>query len=112
LINTTEEMDEKKFNIKLDSVEKVIKSANIEYSLEIVKGKNIAVESMNYSKKIKADLIVIMTDHESNITGMFLGGFSKQIINHSTIPVMSIRPIEEHYEDLDLRGIGNPFNEI
>ncbi len=110
LINTNEEIEENKFNIKLDAVEKAIKKANLPYLRKIVKGKNLAVEAMKYSKKIKADLIVIMTEHESNLTGMFLGGFAKQIINHSRIPVMSIRPEEVKYEGLDISGISNPFN--
>jgi hypothetical protein len=35
-----------------------------------------------------------MTDHESNLTGRFLGGFAKQIVNHSKVPILSIRPME------------------
>jgi leucyl-tRNA synthetase len=86
-----------------------VKKANLAYVLKISKIKNFAKAVMNYSKKTKADLISIMTDHESNLTGMFLGAFAKQIINHSKIPVMSIRPIEANYESVDLMGISNPF---
>lgn len=109
LINTNEDVDENKFNIKIDSVEKAVRSAKLSYVKKIVKGKNIAVEAMNYSNEIKADLIVIMTDHESNLTGMFLGGFAKQIVNHSQIPVMSIKPLEGNFEAFDLSSSGNPF---
>lgn len=97
LLNSDEEIDMKKINIKLDSVEAVIKKLGVPYVRKLKKGKNLAIEAMEYSDKVKADLIVIMTDHESNLTGMFLGGFSKQIINHSKVPVMSIKP-NEHYE--------------
>jgi nucleotide-binding universal stress UspA family protein len=93
LINSNENIDKNKFNIKIESVEKKIKA-------------------IDYSNKIKADLITIMTDHESNLTGMFLGGFAKQIVNHSRIPVMSIRHKEGEFESINLKGIGNPFNEI
>jgi len=110
LINTNENTDKNKFNIKIDSVEKALKMAKLGYVKKIVKGENLGVATMNYSKKIKADLITIMTDHESNLTGFFLGGFAKQIINHSRIPVMSIKPIEGNYEVLELGGISNPFN--
>jgi nucleotide-binding universal stress UspA family protein len=109
LINTNENTDRKKFDIKIDTVEKAVKRAKIAYVREIVKGENLGVVAMNYSKKIKSDLIVIMTEHESNLTGMFLGGFAKQIVNHSRIPVMSIRPDEGNYEGLDLSGTSNPF---
>ena len=110
LINTNEDIDKNKFAIKIDSVENVLKKSKLAYVRKIVKGENLGVAAMNYSKKIKADLIAIMTDHESNLTGMFLGGFAKQIINHSRIPVMSIKPIEGNYEPLALGANGNPFS--
>jgi nucleotide-binding universal stress UspA family protein len=112
LINSNENIDKNKFNIKIESVEKKIKAAGLKYVRKIVKGENLGVVAMDYSNKIKADLITIMTDHESNLTGMFLGGFAKQIVNHSRIPVMSIRHKEGEFESINLKGIGNPFNEI
>ena len=111
LLNSTEIIDENKFDIKLDSVEKVVKNAGLTYVRKVVKGENLATAAMDYSKEISGDLIVIMTDHESNLTGMFLGPFSKQIINHSKIPVMSIRPIEGNFESVSLSGSSNPFLE-
>ncbi|MFY9307935.1 MAG: universal stress protein [Bacteroidia bacterium] len=109
LINSNEDIDEKKFAIKIDSVEDVLKKARISYLRKIVKGQNLAVTAMEYSKEVNADLIVIMTEHESDLTGMFLGPFSKQIINHSSIPVMSIRPLEGKYQSISLSGSSNPF---
>ncbi len=91
-----------KFEIKIESIEAAVKDAGLAYELIIIKGDNLAAEAMNYSKKIDADLIVVLTDHESKLTGMFLGAFAKQIVNHSRIPVMSIRPIEGIYEPLSL----------
>lgn len=111
LLNSTEVIDENKFDIKLDSVEKVVKSAGLTYVRKVVKGENLATAAMDYSKEINGELIVIMTDHESNLTGMFLGAFSKQIINHSKIPVMSIKPLEGNFESISLSGSSNPFLE-
>ena len=108
LLDKDGETDPKKFKIKLDSVEKAIKKAGLSYDCKVVKGDNLAATAMKYSKKVKADLIVVLTDHESRLTGMFLGAFAKQIVNHSKIPVMSIRPIEGDYESLSLAA-SNPF---
>ena len=47
---------------------------------------------LEHSKKVKADLISVLTDHESELTGMFLGTFAKQIVNHSKTPILSMRP--------------------
>jgi nucleotide-binding universal stress UspA family protein len=109
LINVDEDINEKKFNIKIDAVETAVKNAKVKYVRKTMKGKNIAVEAMNYSKEINGDLIVIMTDHESDLTGMFLGGFAKQIVNHSPIPVMSIKPKEGNLESMNPSGSSNPF---
>jgi nucleotide-binding universal stress UspA family protein len=106
LINIEEETDEKKFQIKLESVEKALNKANINFEKKLVKGKNLAKEAMDYATQINADLIAIMTDHESDLTGNFLGGFAKQIINHSRIPILSIRPMEGPV-DYSFGGGGN-----
>ena len=100
--------DLNKFKIKLDSVEEVVKKTGLAYDCKIVKGDNLAVAAMKYSKKVKADLIVVLTDHESNLTGVFLGAFAKQVVNHSKIPVMSIRPREGIYGSVSLAA-ANPF---
>lgn len=87
-----EEEDEPKLIIKIEAVEKQLKHANIGYDRKIVTGHNLAEETLKYAAQVDAELIVIMTDHESKLTGMFLGAAAKQIINHSKIPVLSIRP--------------------
>jgi nucleotide-binding universal stress UspA family protein len=94
LLETTEDNEEGKFNIKIDAVEDAIKKAGLPLSRKIIKGDHLAAEALKYSQEINADLIVIMTDHESKLTGMYMGPFAKQIVNHSRIPVMSIRPHE------------------
>ncbi|HEV7232007.1 MAG TPA: universal stress protein [Bacteroidia bacterium] len=94
LLESHEDNDEGKFNIKVDSVVAAVHKAGIPNTRKIVEGSNLAVSAMDYSKSINADLIVIMTDHESALTGIFIGSLAKQIVNHSRIPVMSIKPEE------------------
>lgn len=103
-----ENTDPEKFKIKLDSVEKLIKKAKLPYEVKSVKSDNTAATAMKHAKKVKADLIVVLTGHESRLTGMFLGAFEKQIVNHSRIPVMSIRQMEGNYESLSLAA-ASPF---
>ncbi|HTB31513.1 MAG TPA: universal stress protein [Bacteroidia bacterium] len=104
LLETDDTQDEKKFEIKLDSAENALKMANIPYTKKLVRGNNLASEAMNYCEKVNGDLIVIMSGHESNLTGMFLGTFAKQIVNHSKIPVLSIKPEETTIEVFDPDG--------
>lgn len=97
-----------KFKIKIESVETAIKKAGVAYEVKIIKGDNLAEAAMKYSKKVKANLVVILTGQESKTTGMFLGAFAKQIVNHSKIPVMSIKPEEGIYDSVSLSA-ASPF---
>jgi nucleotide-binding universal stress UspA family protein len=84
-----------KFNIMFDQIEEYIKQHDLKFSSELVYGDNMAVLTMKYGKKIGADLVVIMTEQEENFTGFLLGPYAQQVVNHSKIPVMSIRPSVE-----------------
>jgi nucleotide-binding universal stress UspA family protein len=88
----SEEDDEAKFRAKMKVVEEVVKKAKIPYVEKTIQDANVAVTAMAYSEEVGADLIIVMADHESMIPGLFMGRFAKQIVNHSLIPVMSIKP--------------------
>ncbi len=98
LIQSDDKTDIAKFNIKVDSVEEVVKSAGLVSIRKVVKGGNIAMQAMKYADEVKAELLAIMTDHESEMTGMFMGAFARQIVNHSKVPVLSIKPQTGPYE--------------
>ncbi|MGZ4035410.1 MAG: universal stress protein [Bacteroidia bacterium] len=99
-----DETARKKFQIKIDQIEEYIKKCEIPYTCKTVEGKNQAKVSYDYAKSVDADLIVIMTDQDEDITGRFMGTFAQQIINHSKIPVMSIHPIQGYIEFPHLGG--------
>ncbi len=80
-----------KFKIKLESVEKIIRAEKLPYVTSIIHGNSLAKSAMNYATKNKCDLIVINTGHESKITGIFLGAFAQQIVNHSKVAVLSCK---------------------
>jgi nucleotide-binding universal stress UspA family protein len=94
LSDTTDTTEMNKFEIKLDGIEEYIKKCNISFSRKTINGGNQAKISYDYAKAVDADLIVIMTDQDENLTGRLLGTYAQQVINHSRIPVMSIHPVE------------------
>jgi len=104
LLETNDKEDDSKFAIKIETVEHALNHANIKYTKKIIRATNPAVEAMKFSEEINGDLILIMTEHESDLTGMFLGASAKQIVNHSKIPVMSIRPEETMIETFSPDG--------
>ena len=53
---------------------------------------NLTVSTLEYAEKIKADMIVIMTEQESAISNLLLGSYAHQMLHLSKIPVLSIQP--------------------
>ncbi|PKP19384.1 MAG: hypothetical protein CVU05_11475 [Bacteroidetes bacterium HGW-Bacteroidetes-21] len=52
----------------------------------------MAKSLLEFSHKIEADLLIIMTQQETDVIKYFIGSLAKQIIHNSDVPVMSIVP--------------------
>ena len=104
LLESKEASEYDKLQIVLDQVQHSIEKAGLTFSRHTVKGDHLAAEALKYGSSIDADLIMIMTDQESQVTGLFLGLLAKQIVNHSRIPVLSLKPHYGTFEALDLSG--------
>ncbi len=94
VVDTRDEFLVNKLRRQLDQVVDFLSSHNIATSGEFIHGDDIAEEVLKYAEKVKADLIIIMTQQELVWTEYFIGTASQKIINESTIPVCSIRPQE------------------
>jgi len=105
LPDSEEGVDINKIDIKLESVEKIMSSDKLPYKTTIVHGKNLAKDALEYADENNCDLIVINTGHESKLTGIFLGAFAQQIVNHSKIPVLSIKH-KVGYLSIETPGFG------
>ncbi len=105
LIHSDEERELNKFKIKLESIEQLISSNKLLFKTTIVHGKNLAKDAMDYAAENNCDLIIINTGHESELAGIFLGVFAQQIVNHSKIPVLSIKH-KKGYLSIDTPGFG------
>jgi nucleotide-binding universal stress UspA family protein len=108
LLDKREGTELNKLQLKIEAIGKVLKQEGISYHSVIIEGNNLAVEALAYAKKEKGDLILALTDHESRMGGRFMGNFAKHIINHSDLPVMSIRPEVGELETVSLSA-AEPF---
>lgn len=79
-----------------EQVKNYIEEDKLEVVTNFFVGDNITELTLRYANKVNADMIVIMTEQEANLSGIFMGPSSQQMINHSYIPVMSIRPKDTH----------------
>jgi nucleotide-binding universal stress UspA family protein len=104
LLDNDDDGEYQKLQIVLDQVTMAIDRAEVPYTRHTVKGDNIAVEAMKYAASINADLILILTEDESVLGKLDLGPLSRHIVNHSTIPVLSMNPHYGDFESLDLSG--------
>ena len=74
-------------------VERYLVKQEVKYVVKYIDNvKNVTQATLDYANEIHADMIAIMTEQESNLTSLILGNYAQQMINQSTIPVLSIRP--------------------
>ena len=100
LLSSDEGSKKPAMEVMLHQVETAAAKAGVVCKTELRENvKNRAVETVNYCEKMDGDLISIMTDQDNEISGFFLGNYALQVIHHSKVPVLSIKP-EEHPENV------------
>lgn len=67
-----------------------------EYGLKTVdstrQGSNITDMAIDYAKEVEASAIAVMTEQEIDAANIILGPYAQQMVHHSPIPVLSVRP--------------------
>ncbi|MCQ2294929.1 MAG: universal stress protein [Bacteroidales bacterium] len=56
--------------------------------------KNITNTTLEYAEQIDADMIIIMTEQEKNLNRILMGTYAQQMLNLSTRPVVTLRPVQ------------------
>lgn len=109
----TEEHEEeiKIFRLKIKQIEEYLDHLDILHESELIHGDDVAKMTLKFAKDKKANLIAIMTEQEPS-TGLFMGPYAQQVVNHSKVPVLSVTPISvvESYSQGQLAGDYRPFN--
>ena len=81
--------------ILMDTYRYIKDITNIPVQCSTVIGNSIAEAAMRYAKNIKADLILVNHESESKMKDTLLPRWRSDIVNHSTIPVLSVHPVME-----------------
>ena len=71
-----------------------LKERDVRYVPEIKESDNITRSTIDYAETVGANLIAIMTEQETTTANIFLGPYAQQMVNHSPIPVLSMRSKE------------------
>jgi nucleotide-binding universal stress UspA family protein len=81
---------------QLEQVSEFIRSQGIECTQNFINtasgNTNMCTSLLDFSTKVEADLLIIMTQQETEVIKYFVGSLAKEIIHNSEIPVMSIVP--------------------
>jgi nucleotide-binding universal stress UspA family protein len=72
-------------------VEEYLKERKIKVVRKDLVGSNKTDAIIKYATENKTDLICIMTEQTENEINLFLGDYAQQMVNHSSIPVLSVR---------------------
>lgn len=72
-------------------VEKYLVNEGIINSIHKLQADNLTDDTINFARDMSADLIVIMTEQETTLSNLLLGSYAQQMINHSELPVLSLR---------------------
>lgn len=83
-----------KLTKQVHQLEEIFKKQDVFYSTKIEETDDNAQSILDYCDEVKADLMIIMTEQEFDLKGVLLGQAAQRLVNHSKIPVISIRP---HY---------------
>jgi nucleotide-binding universal stress UspA family protein len=99
LLSGNEKQDKPGMELVLHQIELAAREKAVSVQTELLSDvKNRATATVRYCNEHNADLIIIMTDQDVELSGIFLGPYSQQIIHLSKVPVIAIKP-EDIYVD-------------
>lgn len=81
-------------DIYADQAADYLKEEGVEIVMDSAHAENLTETTIEYAIKVNADLIVIMTEQEKKVANFLMGKFAQQMIDHSPLPVLSVRPKE------------------
>lgn len=92
--NTPISIIRKKIDKFGDDAIKYLEKEGVKYNIDKIEVKNVVASIIEFSNNNDIDLIAIMTEQGTTTANKFLGAYSKQLINNSIIPVVSLRAKE------------------
>ena len=66
---------------------------------------------LNKAQSNDSDLIVLTANLEYDFKSYFVGPYSQQIVNHSRIPVLSIKPVPEKSQPLSMLKLSESWGD-
>jgi nucleotide-binding universal stress UspA family protein len=103
LLTGNEESEKPAMELILHQIEKLAREKGVNYQSEVITGvKNRATATVHEIEKTGADLAIIMTDQDAELSGFFLGPYSQQVIHLSKVPVIAVKPEDLFVNDASI----------
>lgn len=77
-----------------DQVVQYLEEEGIPYHRDSMVVDNLTTSTIEYAKKVRANLISVMTEQETSPFNLLVGPYAQQMVNNSPFPVLSIKPKE------------------
>ncbi len=77
-----------------DQVCEYLEDEGLKYHRDVLSCDNLTTGTIEYAKRIRANLISIMTEQETSPFNLLVGPYAQQMVNNSPFPVLSINPFE------------------
>lgn len=91
IYNTSLSVVRKRIDKYGEDAQSCLVKQGVDYSIDKLNVTNVAASIIDYSKNNEIDLIAIMTEQDNTTANRLLGPFAQQLINNSTIPIISVR---------------------
>jgi nucleotide-binding universal stress UspA family protein len=92
LYERQKDVDNKEISILINKLRVQLNNDNILFKSGITQSKDLPAKILTIAKDYEADLIILTANLDSNFKAFFVGPFVQQVVNHSQLPVLSIKP--------------------
>lgn len=93
----------RKIELEAEQIRKIVEKKGLTCKVKVIESDYLADTLLKHAAAIGADLIISMSDMDRmSIVEYFSGPYAQQLVNHSPIPVLSIRP-QFNPNTIDLR---------
>lgn len=92
LYERQKDIDNKEISILINKLKVQLNNDNVLFKSGITQSKDLPAKILTIAKDYEADLIILTANLDSNFKAFFVGPFVQQVVNHSRLPVLCIKP--------------------
>lgn len=97
ILGLATDLEKHRIQFEAERIRKEAEKQGIKTVVDIIKSKYSSAAILNYAKEKKADLIVAMADLDKVAISEYIAGpVIQHVVNHSSIPILSIQPLKKN----------------